>query len=96
MHWPIGVGLPGTLLGRQGPLTCSELFTELDPSQRQPFHQAGDELDLEALDLVLRAIDVEGRVAKVHRVEQRQLHVAPVHDVAGHVEQQAMVQPFAT
>ena len=67
--------MPGRLLGRQGVFDCSELFTELDPSQREALDEPRDELHLEALDLVARAVDVEGRVTQMHRVEQRQLDV---------------------
>ncbi len=62
---------------------------------REALEQARDQLQLDALHAVGRAIDVEGRVAQVYRIEQRQLHVLPVHLVGGQVDLHAVLEPLA-
>ena len=97
MHWPSGVGLPAStrLLGRHGCVGLLGAVHRARALERQALGKAGDELDLEALDPVTRPVDGEGRVAQVHRIEQRQLNVLPLHVVGGHVDHEAMLEELA-
>ena len=61
----------------------------------EPFGDARDELNLEALDDEVRSVDIEGRVTEKQRAEQRQLLVLPLHVVRRHVEQQPVVEELA-
>ena len=60
--------------------------------QRQPVGDPRVDLQLDALDVVVRAVDAEGGVAELGGVEEQQLNVVPLHVVRGHVHLQAVVE----
>ena len=91
----------GRLAGRSHPVTTKtrgiglfDAFHELEPCTVK-FEQPRDGLDLDTPYPVGRAIDVEGGVAQMHGVEQRQLHALPLHLIEGRVELQSMAEELA-